>query len=98
MEVHHRVQFVKDFTFCIGRNQVILRRSVNVLNYWNMISSSICKSCPNCKLDTMEKQGIIEISSYSSKCYVSVILNDSKTTFSRKGADATFRAFLYYFL
>ena len=43
----------------------------------------------------VEKKCIINLSSYSSKSYISVVLSDSKLTFLGKGDDAAFYPFLY---
>ena len=44
--------------------------------------------------DTVEKQGIIKLSSYSGKIYTSVVLSNSEVTFLGEGNDAAFRPFL----
>ena len=54
----------------------------NFLNFW---------------FDTVEKQSIINLSSYRNKSYASVVLSDSKMTFLRK-EDASFRPLLYWIL
>ncbi len=41
----------------------------------------------NFGLDTIEKQVIINLSSYSSYCYVPVDLNDSEVSFIREGCN-----------
>ena len=46
----------------------------------------------------VEKQSIINLSSYSSKSYTSVVLSESKVTFLREEKDATFYQFLYCIL
>ena len=44
--------------------------------------------------DTIEKQNIVDLSSYSSKSYASVVLSDSKVTFLEERDDEVFRPFL----
>ena len=52
------------------------------------------KTVPNFKSDTTEKEGIINLSSYSTKCYASVVLSDSKVTFHEEEEDKAFCPFL----
>ena len=49
----------------------------------------------NFRLDTIKKQGIINLNSYRGKIYASVFLTDSKVTFLKEGKDAAFCSFLY---
>ena len=49
----------------------------------------------NFRLGTIEKQGKINLSSYSNKSYVPVILSDSKVSFLQEGQDAVVHPFLY---
>ena len=43
----------------------------------------------------IDKQGIINLSSNSSKSYAPVVLSESEITFLREGKDAAFHPFLY---
>ena len=45
-------------------------------------------------LDTIEKLSTINLSSYRSKCYASVVLRDSKVAFLEEGEDAAFGPFI----
>ena len=49
----------------------------------------------DCEFDAVEKQSIINLSSYKCKCYISVVLKDSKATFLWEGEDAAFCPFLF---
>ena len=62
---------------------------------WNDLIFS--KNFLDLRLDMIEKQSIINHSSYSSKSYGSVILSDSKVTFLEV-EDAAFRQFLIFSL
>ena len=49
----------------------------------------------NVSLLPIEKLGIINLSSYKSKSYISVVLSTSEVTFFLKGKDVPFRPYLY---
>ena len=53
------------------------------------------KNFHNFELDTTEKQGIINQSSNSNNCYVSIVLIDSEVAFQEEGNNSKFRTFLY---
>ena len=46
----------------------------------------------------MIEKGIIDLSSYTSKCYALVVLSDSEVTFPREEVVAAFCPFLYCLL
>ena len=48
--------------------------------------------------DTIDKQGIINFSSYNSNSYAFLILSDSKVNFLGEGDDAAFRPFIVFYL
>ena len=66
---------------------------------WRSISAKtvpiFSKNFLDFRSDMSEKQGIINLSSYSNKSYTSVVLWDSEVTFPSKEKDAGFRPFLY---
>ena len=53
------------------------------------------KNFLNFRFDTVEKLSIINLSSYRSKSYASVVLGDSEVTFLRKEEDAAFSPSFY---
>ena len=76
---------------------------MNIQNLWRFRSISpksvliLPKNFLNFRLDTIEKQGIINRSSYSSKSHVSeVFFYDSEITFLKE--DTAFHLFLYWVL
>ena len=50
------------------------------------------------ELDTIEKRNIINIRSYRSQSYASLVLSDSDVVFLEKEKDATLRPYLLFFL
>ena len=48
------------------------------------------KNFLNFRFDTVEKQSILNLNSYSSKSYASIVLDDSEFTFLREREDAAF--------
>ena len=69
----------------------------NLLGYW-AISLKVVLIFPKnfliFRIDIIEKQGVINLSSYSKKSFASIVLCGSKFVFLEKGKDATFCPFL----
>ncbi len=58
----------------------------------------ISKNFLNFSFDIVEKQNIINLSNYSHKSYIFVVLSDSQVAFLEEGEHATFCPFLYRIL
>ena len=74
--------------------------SVNDQNLWIWVTISpkavliFSKNFFDFGMDMIEKLGIVNFSSYSSKISASVVLSDSKVTFLGEGKDRAFYSFL----
>ena len=68
------------------------------MKLWNDFSenhSDFSKNVVNFKPDTIEKLGIMNLSSYGNKSYASVVLSHSVVTFLGEGEDVDFCPCIY---
>ena len=68
-----------------------------MLSDTQFLSHLIIRSRPWFADYMVEKQGIINLNSYTSKSYVSVVLSDSKVAFFQEGEDLAFHSFFIVF-
>ena len=101
--------YIQHATHCHSEQQISVGSSETaVCGFW--VSISQCgtitlkailifpKNFLDFGLDTIKKQCIINLSSYSSKSYAFVVLGDSEVTFLEEGMDAIFHPFLNWVL
>ena len=76
---------------------------MNSQNLWSGGSSSpktvliFPKNFLDFRFDTVEKESIINLNSYRSKSYATVVLNDSEINFFEEEANVAFWQFLFCF-